>query len=142
MAKKKNRQVEGAWVEKPKLLHIPDGPARDKLESRRRLRAVRYMLFRLQNQVKQGKPLEAVEGLLPGFIHFWVGETPKYTISARGQRVPVHPQKDKCVADLGGYKTFAIVWDVDEDLMVYLRHASVWQEWNAVMAKVVPVLGE
>lgn len=135
-------RVEGVWVEKPQLLHLPEGPARDQLENRRRLRAIRYMLFRLQNQEKQALPLEAVEGLLPGFVHFWLGEKPAYAISPRSKRVPVPPQKDKSVADLGGYKTFAVVWDVDSDLVVYLRHASVWQEWNAVMAKVVPIIGE
>jgi len=37
---------------------------------------------------------------------------------------------------------FAIKWDVDADLKVYLRHSSVWQEWNATLMRVVPVLGE
>jgi hypothetical protein len=63
-------------------------------------------------------------------------------INPRGQRVPVPSNKQKPVAELGGYKSFAAVWDVDDELFVYLRHSSVWQEWNALLYRVAPILGE
>ncbi|MDH3571294.1 MAG: hypothetical protein OER89_14090, partial [Gemmatimonadota bacterium] len=59
-----------------------------------------------------------------------------------GKQVPVPEGKHVPTALLGGYAMFATLWDVDEDLKVYLRHSSVWNEWNLVMQRVVPVLGE
>jgi hypothetical protein len=37
---------------------------------------------------------------------------------------------------------FANLWDVDHNLEVYLRHSSVWQDWNAVLHRAVPIIGE
>ena len=46
------------------------------------------------------------------------------------------------VKDLGGYTEFAKMWDVDEDLNVYIRHLSVWQAWNLTLMRVAPYLGD
>jgi hypothetical protein len=138
----KKKQNKTPWAEFPALAHLPSGELREKLEARVRLKKVRYMLYRLRTQAEKGQPLEAVEGLLPGFMAFWLGEKPAYAKSPTGQRVEVPGNKNRLIAELGGYKSFAQVWDVDDDLMIYLRHASVWQEWNAVLHRVVPVIGD
>ena len=133
--------IEKVWEHYPKLDHLT-GKMREQLEERRRLRAIRYKLFRFQTQIGKKEPLEAVEEIPPGFIDFWLGEKPEYQIDPRGQRVPVPENRNKTVRELGGYASFAKVWDVDHDLKVYLRHSSVWQEWNALLHRVVPIVGE
>jgi hypothetical protein len=136
------------WEQFTKLGHIADLSQRKRLEARRRHRQVRYLLFRMQNEIGKGELPEAVEGLPPGFVEFWLGETPEYMVqpqpgSDQLVRVPV-PSKlqGEPVAAIGGYPEFAKRWDVDEDLAVYLRWSSVWQEWNAVLARVAPILGD
>ncbi len=137
-----NAPIEKIWEVLPVLSHIPSKELRDKLEVRQRQKKVRYMLFRLKNQADKKEPLEQVDGLLPGFIEFWLGEKPVYAKDPRGNKIPVPPNKNKHIFEIGGYKTFATTWDVDSDLLVYLRHSSVWQEWNVTLAKIVPVLGQ
>lgn len=130
------------WALFPSLAHLNPGEFRDKLEERRRLRKVRYMLFSLKTQVDKGAPLENAGGLLPGFVPFWLGEKPLYAVDPNGKKMPVPPNKTKAVHELGGFASFATVWDVDEDLNVYIRHISVWQEWNATLHRAVPIMGE
>ena len=135
--------VEHNWEKYPELSHLK-GSARDELESRRRQRQVRYWLFRLKNDAEKGKPLKDPRGL-PHFVDFWLGESPSYAmIPIQGGKLirgPVAKMHNVAVAQLGGYEQFAIRWDVDDELKVYLRHSSVWQEWNATLMRVVPVIG-
>jgi hypothetical protein len=133
--------IDKIWELYPKLDHLT-GQMRLQLEDRRRLRNVRYFLFSLRNQCEKNEPLENVGNLPPGFIQFWQQEKPKYQIDPRGKKIPVPPNKNLTVAELGGYAKFAQVWDVDHDLMVYLRHSSVWQEWAVTLNKVAPIIGE
>lgn len=134
------------WERFPSLIHLKDQPQlREEMEARRRHRMVRYLLFRLQNQVEKGEPLEVVSGLPPGFTEFWVGEKPRYLMRPTlNGLVPtnVPANMDRFVGDLGGYASFAKVWDVDPELYVYIRHRSVWHEWNTKLMQIVPVLGE
>jgi len=129
------------WEQYPELAHL-SGEQRQKLEERVRLRKIRYMLYRLRTQTEKKEPLEAVEGLLPGFIAFWLGEKPVYQVGPKGEKTAVPPNKMRTVFELGAYGTFAAMWDVDEELNVYLRHSSVWQEWNNTLQRIVPILGE
>jgi len=129
------------WEAYPDLPHLR-GALREKMEARRRHRQVRYLLFCLKNAADQGFKLEGSASYPPGFIEFWLAERPLYAIDSLNNRVSVPPDKARRVMELGGYKEFAKRWDVDEDLMVYIRHASVWQEWNAKLMRIVPVLGE
>ena len=133
------------WEKYPELSHLPISSARDQLESRRRHRQVRYWLFRLKTAVEKSEPLNDPP-LLPHFVDFWLAEKPAYQMAPMQggalARVPVADVRNVSVAELGGYMQFAIKWEVDADLKVYLRHSSVWQEWNATLMRVVPVLGE
>lgn len=133
--------IDKVWELYPKLDHLT-GNMRLQLEERVRLRKVRYKLFRLQTQIEKGAPIEEVEDLLPGFVEFWLNEVPQYSLDPKKLKQPVPENKLCPVKDLGGFKSFAKVWDVDHDLKVYLRHSSVWQEWNATLHRVVPILGE
>ena len=128
------------WERYPVLAHL-DGAARERLERRRRHRQVRYLLFRLSTAIEAGRTFTRCDGLPPGFVEFWLGERPAYAMTSVG-RAQVPSSRDLTVARLGGYGQFARRWDVDEDLHVYLRHTSVWQEWHATLMRVVPVLGE
>lgn len=130
------------WDKYPELMHLAPGTSREKLEARVRLKKIRYMLYRLRTQTEKKEPLDKVDGLLPGFIDFWLNEKPLYALDPRGQKVPVPKNKQLPVSALGAYGSFAQTWDVDEELMVYVRHTSVWQEWNATLHRVVPILGE
>ncbi len=131
------------WEVVPKLDHLQEGKAREMLESRKRHKQVRYLLFCLQTAIGAGRPLDSVPNLPDGFIEFWLKETPLYQITPTGEKVKLSDiNSKKNVTDLGGYATFAAKWDVDADLMVYIRHASVWQEWNSTLSRVVPILGE
>lgn len=131
-----------AWEKFPTLTHLA-GQTRDQMERRRRHRQVRYLLFRLQTVSDLGRSLDTIRHELPpAFADFWMKEYPRYMVMPTGQKAPVPPARNVTVEKLGGYKEFAKKWDVDDDLMVYLRHASVWQEWNARLAAVVPILGE
>ena len=113
---------------------------RERLEVRRRHKQVRYLCFRIQTLIEQGLPLLGNVDLPPGFDAFWLGERAEYLIDPRGKRAP--PRHGRTVAEMGGWGGFAKTWDVDEELRVYERHSSIWQEWNATLARVVPVLGE
>jgi len=138
-----------SWEVFPSLEHIVEMEQRRKLEKRRRHRQVRYLLFRIQNALGKGEdPKRTVPGIPPGFLDFWLGEYPVYLVrpvlgteTLSKKDVPPGLGK-KQVVDLGGYEAFAIKWDVDPDLDVYLRWSSVWQEWNATLARVAPILGE
>jgi hypothetical protein len=133
--------IDKIWELYPKLDHLT-GQMRLQLEDRRRLRKVRYLLFRLRTQCEKNEPFENVGNLPPGFVQFWSQEKPKYQIDPRGKKIPVPPNKNLTVDALGGYAKFGQVWDVDHDLMVYLRHSSVWQEWAVTLNKVAPIIGE
>jgi len=111
------------------------------MERRRRMRHVRYWCFRLQTAVTGSRPLEGPEKQ-PGFIEFWLEQKPIYAIDPKGEKIPVPKEKKLTIEDLGGYAEFARIWDVDEDLEVYIRHASVWHEWNLTLMRVVPYLGD
>lgn len=139
MTKKKTDEIK-EWEKYPRLDHL-SGDMRLRLEERQRQKKVRYVLFRLQTQAEQNKDLNDIEAL-EGFLEYWLEQEPVYAIDPRGKRKEVPPNKRKKVKDLGGYEKFAKVWDVDADLKVYIRHSSVWQEWNAQLIKVAPVLGE
>jgi hypothetical protein len=128
------------WECFPELLHL-HGEVRQKMEIRRRLHDVRYVLFRLQTQTEKGERLVA-PGMPPGFIEFWLGEKPKYLVDPRGRKTDVPIHKNLFIADLGGYASFAKVWDVDSGLFVYLRHRSIWHEWSTKLQQIVPVLGD
>lgn len=134
------------WEAYPELLHLT-GEGRVRMERRRRHRAVRYGLFRLQTAVvEEQNVVRACADLPAGFAGFWLDRKPSYAM-APGQggvlvKADVPIGRDLPVEKLGGYAEFARLWDVDEDLNVYLRHSSVWQEWNAKLMRVVPILGE
>jgi hypothetical protein len=128
------------WEYFPELPHL-HGEVRKAMEIRRRLRTVRYVLFRLQTQTEKGEPLVA-STMPPGFIEFWLGEKPRYSVDPRGRKTHVPVHKNLFITDLGGYASFAKVWDIDSDLFVYLRHRSIWHEWATKLQQVVPVLGD
>lgn len=130
--------MANAWERYPELDHL-SGEHREQAERRRRHRQVRYLLYSLQRQREKGEELSVP---VPGFVEFWLCEKPEYCVGPNGDRGPVPDAKQVPVHELGGYRTFAKAWDVDADLIVYLRHASVWQEWNATLARVVPILGD
>lgn len=132
--------IDKIWELRPVLSHIPAGTLREQLETRTRQKKVRYMLFRLRTQAEKNEPLNKVDNLLPGFIDFWLSEKPAYAIDPRGNKIPVPPNKNKHVYEFGGYSSFAQYWDVDSDLVVYLRHSSIWQEWNVTLSKVAPII--
>lgn len=137
----KESSLGKAWALYPRLDHLADGPFKIQLEARRRLRKVRYNLFSLKTCVDNNRPLVDLEEL-PGFAPFWLDEEPVYAIDPNGDKIPVAPKRQKAVSDLGGFASFATVWDVDDDMNVYIRHSSVWQEWNATLHRVVPILGD
>lgn len=137
----RNDPIEKVWEYYPKLDHLT-GKMREQLEERRRLRAIRYKLFRFQTSLGKNEPLESVEDIPRGFIDFWLSQKPEYAIDPRGIKINVPADKMNMVSELGGYSSFAKIWDVDADLRVYLRHSSVWQEWNATLHRIVPVVGE
>lgn len=130
------------WEAYPNLEHIASITERKIMEIRRRHRKVRYLLFSLQTKEEKGEPLTNVPNLPPYFVEFWLQEKPKYLVDARGRKNDVPLHRMRTVIQMGGYKEFAKKWDVDSDLMVYMRHASVWQEWNATLMRVVPTIGE
>lgn len=134
--------IEKIWEALPQLAHLPEGKMREQLEARQRLRKIRYMLYSLRTQTEKKQPLDGAPNILPGFIPFWLSEKPAYAIDPNGKKIPVPPNKDKTVDEIGGYSTFAQVWDVDHELNVYIRHSSVWQEWNATLVRVVPSIVE
>ena len=134
--------IEKLWERRAEFKHIPIGKFKEQLETRNRLKKVRYMVFRLRTQIEKNEPLTDIEGLLPGFIDFWLAEKPLYAIDPRGNKIAVPHHKNRSVFDLGGYATFAQNWDVNEDLHVYIRHSSIWQEWNATLYKIVPIMGD
>lgn len=137
MAKKKTRK----WEEFPTLVHL-EGLQRSAMESRRRHKLVRYWCFRFKTLIEKGKKLKGIR-ILPGFMEFWLDQLPAYKINPMGEQVDIPEHLKKLtVGELGGYAQFAILWDVDPDLNVYLRHSSVWQEWNVILMSKVPVLGE
>ena len=132
------RKTGNPWEKYPELPHL-SGETRRSMERRRRHRAVRYGLYSLHNQETGGAK---AKGLPRGFKGYWLEQKPKYAIDPRNEKVSVPDNKDFPVEILGGYPKFAILWDVDEDLNVYLRHSSVWQEWNATLMRVVPIIGQ
>jgi len=137
MARKKINQ----WEKYPKLDHL-QGRQREDMERRRRHRHVRYWCYRLQNLFQKGeRKLEGPEKS-PGFIEFWLEQKPEYALGPQKERIPVPEDKKMRVEDLGGYLQFARIWDIDDDLNVYIRHSSVWHEWNLTLMRVVPFLGD
>ncbi len=129
------------WEKYPELTHM-HGDARVQMERRRRHRAVRYGLYCLHNQETGGPK---AKDLPKGFESYWLEQRPQYAVepSSEGLRkTEVPDNKAFPIEILGGYAQFAVLWDVDEDLNVYLRHSSVWQEWNATLMRVVPIIGE
>ncbi|MDH3376163.1 MAG: hypothetical protein OEQ39_04235 [Gammaproteobacteria bacterium] len=138
--RKQRRKQVNEWEKYPLLDHL-QGKQREDMERRRRMRHVRYWCFRLQTAVTGSRPLEGPEKQ-PGFIEFWLEQKPIYAIDPKGEKIPVPKEKKLTIEDLGGYAEFARIWDVDEDLEVYIRHASVWHEWNLTLMRVVPYLGD
>ena len=135
------------WEQFPQLEHLT-GHQRTMMEYRRRHRAVRYGCFRLQTAVMKAEDVAKSCAELPaGFADYWLEQKAKYAVQpgSDGQlekaEVPAH-KKGKTVEQMGGYVTFALFWDIDPNLNVYLRHSSIWQEWNATLMRVVPILGE
>lgn len=133
--------ADNPWEVSPKLEHL-SGNLREQMERRRRHKKVRYLLFRLQTAEESGRPVEEVDGLPDKFAIFWLGEEPLYSVDHRKNKLAVPINKRKKVRELGGYSAFAKIWDVDEDLIVYIRHSTIWQEWNSTLHRVVPILGE
>jgi len=131
-----------SWEKFPQFPHL-SGVMRERMEKRRRHKQVRYLIFCLQTANGKSEDLAGSGEYPPGFIEFWLAETPKYAISPKGERVqlPVH-LKGKRVFELGGYKEFAKKWDVDDELFVFIRHSSIWQEWNTKLAMMVPSIQE
>lgn len=143
------------WQKYPRMDHL-EGSAKAIMEHRKRHKNIRYLLFRLKNDLDNGLTIRDpkkedynfLQTDLPGFINFWLMEKPLYLVSPttvvnQFKKVGVpYSVKGKTVADLGGFKQFAIIWDVDADLNVYLRWSSVWQEWAATLMRVVPLLQE
>jgi hypothetical protein len=135
-----------SWERYPELKHLSDNPGvRGRMQRRRRHRGVRYILFRfkdIMDRLEKGEPgVELTEAEKhPGFLEFWLDQRPAYQMTAAGKKVAVDPKRDRLVKDMGGYKKFAVLWDVDEDLEVYLRHNSVWAEWDAKMLARTPIL--
>ena len=133
------------WEDYPTLDHLASRELREAMESRRRHRQVRYMLFAIKTSLDKG---ETPTDPLPGFMDFWLNEKPQYAMTPRPgstglAKISVDPRlADLPVSMLGGFEAFASKWDVDADLVVYLRWSSIWQEWNATLARVVPTLGE
>jgi len=136
------KNIVKPWEIYPNLSHL-EGKAREILESRKRHKQVRYLLFSMQTNIGAGRRVDDVANLPDGFVEFWLKEKPIYQISPTGVKVKVaEALTAKTVKDLGGYAMFAAKWDVDADLQVYIRHASVWQEWNSTLSRVVPILGD
>lgn len=146
MPTRKKGKIGNPWESYPELVHL-SGTGRVQMERRRRHRAVRYGLFRLQTAVVGGQDVAKVcADLPPGFAGFWLDRKPSYMMvpgpDGALKAAPVLIGRDRKVDEIGGYAEFARLWDVDEDLNVYLRHSSIWQEWNAKLMRVVPILGE
>ena len=135
------KKTGNPWESYPNLAHL-SGDARAQMQRRRRHRAVRYGLYCLQNQETGGAK---AKDLPKGFRGYWLEQKPQYALEPSGEglrKAPVPENKDFPIEILGGYAQFATLWDVDEDLNVYLRHSSVWQEWNATLMRVVPIIGQ
>jgi len=128
------------WEQFPDMSHL-SGIQRENMERRRRQRLVRYWCFRLQTLVQTKREPVGPEAM-PGFLEFWLEQRPAYQVDPRGRKVAVDPIRNRTVGELGGYDRFAILWDVDTDLNVYLRHSSIWHEWQLTLMRVVPVLGD
>jgi len=135
--------MKNPWEQLVALPHL-SGEMRERLERRKRLKQVRYICFGIQKDLGLNKSLsEASRNVfIQGFVDFWLHQVPKYMVSPTKQIIPVPEKWQVPVHELGGYEQFAKRWDVDHDLNVYLRHSSIWQEWNATLMRVVPVLGE
>ena len=146
MGSSKVRSELRIWEQYPELPEaLPS--MREQLQKRARHKRVRYLLFRLMNEAKKGKDIPSkLDGvdLPPGFVdHFLTAEirllqlpTGQMARIVDGEiRTPSHPK-------IGGFATFASKWDVNEDLEVYSRHRSIWQEWRSTLERVVPILGQ
>lgn len=129
-----------SWEKFPDLGHL-DGQVRTDMQVRRRHRHVRYWCYRLQNLIATDRELEGPEKQ-PGFIEFWLEQKPLYALDPRNEKISVPKDKKLKVKDIGGYLQFARIWDIDKDLNVYIRHSSVWHEWNLTLMKIVPFLGD
>ncbi len=139
------------WEQFPDLGHLT-GETKVMMEYRRRHRAVRYGCFRLQTAIAAGRdPIADLKDVLgkdaDSFANYWLNGVAKYALipgpDGNLQKTDVPTNKaGKKVEDMGGYLTFAELWDIDPNLNVYLRHSSIWQEWNATLMRVVPILGE
>jgi hypothetical protein len=135
------RKKINEWEKYPKLDHLR-GTQRDDMEKRRRHRHVRYWCYRLQTLFQKGERKLVGPEKSPGFIEFWLEQKPHYAVNTKKERIKVPKDKKITVDDLGGYLQFARIWDIDDELNVYIRHSSVWHEWNLTMMRVVPFLGD
>jgi len=144
--RRKSRPVKTGndWERYPELPHLA-GAQLASMQRRRRHRLVRYWLFRLQHSEEHGAPPDGPEHL-SGFTDFWLDQLPSYrmvpTPGGGTKRAPVEPQQNVPVRLLGGYQQFGTLWDVNPDLEVYLRHSSIWHEWNSILYRVAPLMGE
>jgi hypothetical protein len=134
------------WEKYPDLVDAPSD-IREKLQRRKRHKNVRYLMFRLRNAMEKNGgviPSSFDDGypIPPGFVdHFLTMEIGIIELPT-GQRARIVEGRLRTPSEIGGFATFAERWDVDEKLRVYSRHRSVWQEWNATLRRVVPILGE
>lgn len=152
------------WEMFPDLDHLeaaaktPEAKQRvDRLRHRRRLRAVRYMLFRIQTAEIRNEPTNII--IPPGFKDHWLSKVPSYKLileSADGstpnairvapgswaviRKVEVPQDQRRPIDTFGGVASFAHTWDVDDNLDIYLRRSSIWHEWNHTLRLVVPRL--
>lgn len=155
--------MSNSWEKLPTISHLASMGQNEyvkKLQLRKRLRDVRYNFFRLQTAHLKN---EACDLELPdGFIEYWMQQKPEYKLGMKVAnhndvgaiqqqpgvyvmfvpvKIPEHLQKFT-VVQLGGVKSFAITWDVDPQLRVFLRRTSVWDEWDMKLKKIAPRLDD
>lgn len=133
-----------SWEKYPELPGaIPQ--IREQLQKRKRHKNVRYLLFRFKNEVEKGNtnPSKLDDfDVPPGFIEHFLTAPIHIVQLPTGQMARIVEGRIRTPSEIGGLGSFAIRWDVDENLNVYSRHRSVWAEWRATLERVVPILGE
>lgn len=145
-----SRKKKHPWEQYPELPEAPSGIDKAtlfKLQARKRHKNARYLLFRLRTLTEKGAPIPDRffdDGLeLPlGFVeHFLTAPITRIQLP-NGERAMIVDGRIRTPSEIGGLLMFAARWDVDPDLQVYSRHRSIHAEWNSVLERVVPVLGE
>jgi hypothetical protein len=116
-----------SWEKLPELPHLDNLEKGDETRRRKRLKDIRYILFRLQNAEQGGA--EADIDIPEGFVEHWLS-----------QRVTLLDGMETEVRNVGGITTFAKRWDINVDLEVYARKASIHKEWDRKLRSIVPAL--